>query len=169
MVHLYCGDGKGKTTAAMGLSVRMAGAGQRVLIAQFFKDGSSSEMSALKMLPTVALRHCRTVPGRYARLTPEQRQQARRDYTGFLRSVLAEAVEYDLLVLDEVVSACDRGIVPEEELVEFLRREREQREIVLTGRDPSAAMQEQADYITEMKKLRHPFDEGVPARYGVEY
>ena len=51
----------------------------------------------------------------------------------------------------------------------FLRREREQREIVLTGRDPSAALQEQADYITEMKKLRHPFDEGVPARYGVEY
>lgn len=169
MIHLYCGDGKGKTTAAMGLTIRMAGADMRVLTAQFFKDGSSSEMNVLRGLPNVELRHCDTVKGRYARLTQEQRLQAKRDYTAFLRGIMAEAAEYDLVVLDEVISACNHCVVPEQELVGFLEREREAREIVLTGRDPSAALLACADYITEMKKQRHPFDRGIAARFGVEY
>ena len=74
-----------------------------------------------------------------------------------------------MLILDEIVSACNRGVVPEELVVDFLRSKPDQLEVVLTGREPSPALMELADYITEMRKLRHPYDRGTAARKGVEY
>ena len=169
MVHIYCGDGKGKTTAAMGLALRMAGSGGKVLIGQFFKDGSSSEIGMLKRLPGITVRHCATVPGRWRNMTPEQREQARRDYTAYLRALLTMAEGKDLLVLDEAVSACNNGVIPEGELLDFAGSHGFSMEIVLTGRNPSPALLEVGDYVTEMCKRKHPFDEGIPAREGVEY
>lgn len=167
MVHIYCGDGKGKTTAAMGLALRMAGAGNRVVVGQFFKDGSSSELALLKALPGVTVRHCDTVKGRFVNLSDEERQLARRDYTAFLRELLA--VDCDCLVLDEAVSACNHGVIPEDEVTAYLKRWGIAREIILTGRNPSRTLFDCADYVTEMVKRRHPFDSGIPARRGVEY
>lgn len=169
MIHIYTGDGKGKTTAAMGLAVRMAGSGGQVLIGQFFKDGSSSEIGMLRQLPGIILRHCATIPGRYRNLSEEQRQQVRQDYTAYLNSLLQEAEGKDLLILDEAISACNHGIIPEETIRQFLRLSGLRMEIVLTGRDPSPELVELADYVTEMKKQKHPFDAGIPARLGVEY
>ncbi len=169
MIHLYCGEGKGKTTAAMGLALRMAGAGKQVLIGQFFKNGSSSEIRALGSVPGVEICHCVTVPGLYSRLTEQQRQQARLDYTAYLLELLQRAAGKDLLVLDEAVSACRHGTIPEQTLLAFLDARGEKMEIVLTGREPSEALQARADYITEMRKCRHPFDRGVRARKGVEF
>ena len=169
LIHLYCGDGKGKTSAAVGLAVRASGAGKRVIFTQFFKDGSSSEIESLKRLPGIRTIHAQTVKGFYHAMTPEQRVQAREDYTALFRQVTAAAAEADLLILDEIVSACNRGVVPEGEVLEFLRGRPEGLEVVLTGRDPSAGLQSMADYITEMRKLRHPFDRGIAARKGVEY
>lgn len=167
MVHIYCGDGKGKTTAAMGLALRMAGAGNRVVVGQFFKDGSSSEITPLESLPGLSVHHCDTVKGRFVNLSAEDRLTARRDYTAFLRVLLA--MDCDCLVLDEAVSACNHGVIPESEVAAYLRHWGIAREIVLTGRNPSAALLDCADYITEMVKRRHPFDSGIPARFGVEY
>lgn len=169
MVHIYCGDGKGKTTAAMGLALRMAGAGKRVLIGQFFKDGSSGEIRVLQTVPGVETLHCKTVPGRYACMTEAQRETARKDYSRYLLELLEKGQEKDLLVLDEVISALNRGIVPMEPVVEFLKAWGQEKEIVLTGRDPSQALLECADYVTEMKKQKHPFDRGIRARKGVEF
>lgn len=169
MIHIYCGDGKGKTTASVGLAVRMAGFGGKVLFGQFFKDGSSSEIVSLKQLSGIEARHCVTIPGRFIRLTPQQRDVVSADYTEYLRRLLLDAPGYDLLVLDEVISACNHGTVPEELLLSFLDRCPENTEVVLTGRNPSAALQARADYITEMKKIRHPFDRGITAREGIEF
>ena len=169
MVHVYCGDGKGKTTAAMGLALRMAGAGKRVLIGQFFKDGSSGEIRVLQTVPGVETLHCKTVPGRYARMTEAQRETARQDYSRYLLELLEKGREKDLLVLDEVISALNRGIVPMEPVVEFLKTWGQEKEIVLTGRNPSQTLLECADYVTEMKKQKHPFDRGIRARKGVEF
>lgn len=169
MIHIYCGDGKGKTTAAVGLAVRMAGFGGKVLFGQFFKDGSSSEIAMLKLLPNITVRHCKTIPGRYIRLSPEQREQVRSDYTAYLRELLDMAEDFDLLVLDEVISACNHGTVPEEMLLAFLSKVPESPEVVLTGRNPSGALTALADYVTEMKKQKHPFDRGIPAREGIEF
>lgn len=169
MIHLYCGDGKGKTTAAVGLAVRMAGFGGKVLFGQFFKDGSSSEIASLKALPNLTVRHCKTIPGRFVRLTPEQRQIVSADYTKYLQDLLDNSVKYDMLILDEVVSACNHGTVPEGLLLAFLDNLPDGIEVVLTGRNPSEALLGRADYVTEMRKCRHPFDNGVPAREGIEY
>lgn len=169
MVHLYCGDGKGKSTAAMGLAVRMAGSGGKVVIGQFFKDGSSSEIGVLKTIPGITVRHCDTVPGRYKNMTEQQRQKAQRDYTAYLKILLTLAEHADLLVLDEVVSACSHGVIPETLLTEFLAAHAFSMEIVLTGRNPSENLIALADYVTEMCKRKHPFDAGIPARLGVEY
>lgn len=169
MVHIYCGDGKGKTTASMGLAIRMAGFGGQVVVGQFFKDGSSSEMHILRSVPGITVRHCVTVPGRYRNLTPEQRTQVQRDYTAYLQELFALAEGKDLLVLDEAVSACNHGIIPEAEVVEFLKSHAFSMEIVLTGRNPSKNLLDCADYVTEMCKRAHPFDNGIPARAGIEY
>ena len=168
LIHLYCGDGKGKTTAAVGLAVRASGAGKQVVFTQFFKDGSSSEVESLKFLG-IRTFHVQTVKGFYRSMNEQQRQQARQDYTALFRQVTAAAQDADLLILDEIVSACNRGVVPEELVVDFLRGKPDQLEVVLTGREPSPALMELADYITEMRKLRHPYDRGTAARKGVEY
>lgn len=169
LIHLYCGDGKGKTSAAVGLAVRASGAGKQVIFTQFFKDGSSSEIVSLKRLPGIRTIHAQTVKGFYHAMTPEQREQARVDYTALFRQVTADAEKADLLILDEIVSACNRGVVPEALVTDFLRKKPEQLEVVLTGRDPSPALTELADYITQMRKLRHPYDRGVAARKGIEF
>lgn len=170
LIHIYCGDGKGKTTAAVGLSVRAAGAGKRVLFAQFFKDGSSSEIKILEQLPQVQTDICKTHYGFYKRMDEAERSQARRDYTALLEDVLEKAGDgADLLVLDEVVSACNHGMVPENRLLGFLEGKPKNLEVVLTGRGPSQALVAMADYVTEMKKEKHPFDRGIPARKGIEF
>lgn len=169
LIHLYCGDGKGKTTAALGLALRAAGAGKQVVFTQFFKDGSSSEMEPLAALPGVRVFHADTVRGFYRNMTSSQREQAGKDYTALFRQVTQAAQEADLLILDEIVSACNRGVVPEKLVTDFLREKPARLEVVLTGRNPSTALLELADYVTEMRKLRHPFDRGIGARKGIEF
>lgn len=169
LIHIYCGDGKGKTTAAVGLTLRSAGAGNRVVFTQFFKDGSSSEISLLRQIPGITVLHTKTVGGFWKRMTTEQQAQASRDYTELFHIACERAKNMDLLVLDEVISACNHGAVPEEALLEFLQNKPEHLEVVLTGRNPSEALLAQADYVTEMKKIKHPFDRGVLARKGIEY
>lgn len=169
MIHIYCGDGKGKTTAAIGLSIRMAGAGKRVVFGQFFKNGSSSEIGILSQVSGIETVHCVTVPGLYSRLTEDERETARKDYTAYLTSLLEKGKRADLLVLDEAVSAINHGIIPLEPILEFLDGCGKTMEIVLTGRSPKQALLERADYVTEMVKRKHPFDKGVHARKGIEY
>lgn len=169
LIHIYCGEGKGKTTAAIGLAVRGAGAGKSVVLTQFFKDGSSSEFHALKKIENIRIIHCQTVRGLWKRMDEQQKAQAAKDYTKLFIDVISAAQEADLLVLDEILSACNHGAVAEELVVDFLRHKPEKLEVVLSGRNPSPALLEAADYITEMKKIRHPFDAGIPARKGIEF
>ena len=171
LIHLYCGDGKGKTTASVGLAVRAAGAGRRVLFTQFMKDGTSAELKMLAGLPGLETAVCHTAYGFYLYMSDEERQAARRDYTALLERAIAAcgAGDVDLLVLDEAVSACNTGLIPEERLAAFLAGRPETLEVVLTGRDPSARLLALADYVTEMRKIKHPYDSGVSARRGIEY
>ena len=169
LIHLYCGDGKGKSTAAAGLSLRAAGAGKRVLFLQFFKDGSSSEITLLKQIPGVEVLVCPRHFGRFRNMSEEQKAEAREAYGALFDEACRKAQDADLLVLDEAVSACGHGVIPEEKLLTFLRDKPEELEVVLTGRDPSEGLYAAADYITRMEKLRHPYDVGIPARLGIEF
>lgn len=169
MIHLYHGDGKGKTTAACGLILRASGHGMRVLLAQFFKDGSSGEIAALSHLANVTARHPDIHYGRYRTLTDSERQEVRACYIEYLADIISKAENYDLIVLDEIVSAYNYACVDREALLAFLKTQGPLREIVLTGRSPAPELLELSDYVTEMKKQKHPFDRGVTAREGIEY
>ncbi len=169
MIHIYHGDGKGKTTAAAGLALRAAGAGMKVCFLQFFKDGSSSEVGMLRKIPSVTVRIPDVYHGRYKKMNDSEKEETAACYRAFLRDAVSEARDYDLIVLDEILSVYRYGLIDRDELKGFLRSEGEKREIVLTGRDPAPELLEAADYVTEMKKEKHPFDRGIGARKGIEF
>ncbi len=168
-IHIYCGDGKGKTSAAMGLALRAAGSGMEVLVLQFLKDGSSSEFRSLAHVPGIkVVRHTRSFGFTWT-MTQEQKAEARDYYTGLLESAFGQAPENGLLVLDEALGARSAGVLDEDRLLALLRGKPAGLEVVLTGRGPTQALLDAADYVTEMKKVKHPFDQGVRARRGIEY
>ena len=168
-LHIYCGDGKGKTTAAVGLAVRAAGHGMKVLFCQCMKDGSSSEVEMLKKLG-ICYCCCTEKFGFYWNMTEEQKERAAHAYTHLFESVTrrAEEEKFDLLVIDEFMSAYQHGLVCQKTALCFLMNRPNGLEVVLTGRDTGEELLALADYVTEMKKVKHPFDEGIPARRGIE-
>lgn len=169
MIHLYYGDGKGKTTAACGLALRAAGSGLRVLFVQFFKAGTSGEIKALSHVENVEILSPSLHYGRYKMMTDEQRAEIGSHYQLLLQETIERAAEFDLIVLDEAVVAYHYAMFDNEALLAFLHREGQNREIVLTGRDPLPELLALADYATEMRKEKHPFDRGITARKGIEY
>lgn len=169
LIHIYCGKGKGKTTASLGLCVRAAGAGKRVLFVQFFKNGVSSEMISLRQLPGVDTLICERPVNFFMHMDDEQKNQAKELYTRLLDQAIEQSANADLLVLDEIISTCNYGIADENRLISFLKDKREDLEVVLTGREPSEELLACADYITEMTKLKHPYDKGINARQGIEF
>ncbi|MDE7245616.1 MAG: cob(I)yrinic acid a,c-diamide adenosyltransferase [Oscillospiraceae bacterium] len=170
LIHVYCGDGKGKTTAAMGLALRAAGSGKRVVVLQFSKDGKSSELGPLGQVPGIEVIPQTETFGFFWTLSPEEKTAAAAYYSGLLEKAFAEAENgCGLLVLDEAMSACTNGFISEARLLDLLRQRPEDLEVVLTGRGPSEQMLDAADYVTEMCKRKHPFEKGVPARKGIEF
>lgn len=170
LIHVYCGDGKGKTTAAMGLALRAAWRGLNVVIVQFLKDGDSGEIHALRTFPNVTV-FANTEEGTCAFVMNDE-EKAR--CKALHEKNLSEAVALcrdgrcDVLVLDEVMAALNKGLLDEALIMEFLASRPEDVEVVTTGRNPPAFLLGMADYVSEIVKRRHPFDRGVAARAGVE-
>jgi len=169
MIHIYCGDGKGKTTAACGLALRAAGSGMKVLFAQFFKSGASSEVTAMSQLDNIDTLNADKHYGRYTKLGDEQKAEINASYDRMLAQIIDRSEAYDMVILDEAVSAYNYMMLNCDAFVGYLKREGEKRELVLTGRNPPPALTALADYITDMKKLKHPYDSGIKARRGIEY
>lgn len=168
MIHIYCGDGKGKTTAACGLALRARGAGMEVLFAQFFKSGRSSEIGMLEQCGVKVILPAAHY-GRFKNMDETQKTLAAREYEALLLRIAEAAPGYGLIVLDEAVSACNHGLIKCETLVSLLKNNGAEREIVLTGRSPAPELCALADYITEMRKIKHPYEKGVTARKGIEF
>lgn len=168
-VHVYHGDGKGKTTCGMGLCVRAAGRGKRVLIYQFLKDNSSGEIASLANIPNIT-----RIPGNDTmkftfQMTPDELEIEQKRNAFILTKIAAIADQYDLLFLDEAVYAMDLNLLSERQVLTFLKTRAEHLEVVLTGRNPSQKLLEAADYVTEMVKRKHPFDQGMESREGIEF
>lgn len=169
LIHLYYGNGKGKTTAAMGLCLRALGSGKKAAIVQFLKDGGSSELKALKAFPNVRVETAKEAVFTFA-MTDKDKEKAALTCAGLFETA-KEAVSEgaQVLLLDEVCAAVKNGFLDSGELEQFLKNKPEHLEIILTGRDPAQFMLEAADYITEMVCRRHPYEKGVKAREGIEY
>ncbi len=171
LIHIYCGDGKGKTTAGMGLCARAAGAGLRVLIIQFMKDNSSAERSLLGLSENITFEKGPAQEKFSFEMTPEEKAERKALYEKRLREAARRAVEenYDVLFLDESIYALRAGLLEETWLLEFLEKKPEKLEVILTGQEPSAALIQAADYVSEIRKVKHPYEKGVAAREGIEF
>jgi cob(I)alamin adenosyltransferase len=169
LVQIYTGDGKGKTTAALGLALRAAGYGMRTYIGQFLKGRDYGELESVQRLsPEITIEQYGLNDWVHVdRVTPEQRQAAQ-DGLARAREALLSG-EYDIVVLDEANVALYFGVLTEEEVLAFIDSRPPHVELILTGRRAPQAIIERADLVTEMREVRHPFHSGVPARRGIEF
>lgn len=166
-IHVYTGDGKGKTTAAVGLAVRACGAGLRVFFAQFLKDGSSSEIRLLReRCPEIAFAHFGT--GRFVTGTPSD-EEAAAAHAGLtaLEAALTSSA-YDVVIADEINVACRTGCLGLADVLHLLELRPAHVELVLTGRNADAEVIARADLVTEMKEISHYFSRQQAARRGIE-
>lgn len=170
-IHIYCGDGKGKTSAALGLAVRAAGRGRKILIVRFLKTEDSGEVRILRQIPGIVVTFCDREFGFVSRMEEKEREEAAKYYQRRFERACQEAQKgaYDVLILDELLAACNYGMVQEEAVTEFLKNRPERLEVVLTGRNPSKRLLELADYASGIEMRKHPFEKGVLAREGIEY
>ena len=171
LIHIYCGDGKGKTTAALGLTVRCAGHGNKVLFVQFLKSWVTGELNSLTLFENVEVLRAKATPKFTFQMNEEEKAQVTQDHLELFETVKNKCLseKIDLLVLDEIVGACDKGVFDKATLLDFLKNKPQKLEVVMTGRNPFPELVELADYVTEMQKIKHPFDGGIAARKGIEY
>lgn len=167
-VHIYCGDGKGKTTSALGFCIRAAGAGKKVLIYQFMKDNSSSEINSLDLIPNIIRIPSEEKTKFSFLMTKEELAAAKvRNNEKFL-SIVDMIDNIDVLLLDEAIYAIAENVLDEALVVDFINNRPNQLEVILTGQHPSKELMSLADYISDIKKLKHPFDKGLSYRKGIE-
>ncbi len=166
-VQVYTGHGKGKTTAALGLALRAAGAGLKVYIAQFVKGMKYSEINILdKLSDSIALKQY----GRscFINRNPDEKDiRAAREGLKEVREIMCSG-EYQMIILDEANIATDYNLFSVEELLDFIRAKPEEVELVITGRMADPRVIEEADLVTEMKEIKHYYQKGVEARKGIE-
>ena len=166
-VHVFTGNGKGKTTAAIGLSVRAAGAGMKIFFGQFIKKGEYSEIKALKRFEDLI-----TIEqfglGRFTTEKPELEDiQAARKGLQRAQEVIASG-QYDMVILDEANVAVKLGLLQVQELVGLIIHKPRELELVITGRYASPRVIEMADMVTECQVKKHYYDSGTAARVGIE-
>lgn len=184
LVHVYTGDGKGKTTAALGVAFRAAGHGFSVLIIQFLKGGShTGEISAVKKFPNMKIRQF----GRKCPYSDKMRKglidcgncrdcfKTGRDEITKAQKALRFAREasksgnYDIVVLDEVNVALAIGWIKARDVLNLVKKKHKNTELILTGRTVPKSIIKAADMVTEMKEVKHPMKRGIFVRRGIEY
>ncbi|MGN0608988.1 MAG: cob(I)yrinic acid a,c-diamide adenosyltransferase [Oscillospiraceae bacterium] len=171
LVQIYCGNGKGKTTAAAGQSIRAAGRGFKVLFTQFFKDYTSGEISVLESIENIEVFKGTLVTKFVFAMTEEEKKQLAAEVKEQFADVCRKAAEegFDMLVMDEVLDVIGMGFLTEDEAAEFLAERPKGLEVVMTGRNPGERLTAAADYISEIEPVKHPYDKGVKSRIGIEY
>ncbi|MDA8169577.1 MAG: cob(I)yrinic acid a,c-diamide adenosyltransferase [Nitrospiraceae bacterium] len=169
LVHIYTGEGKGKTTAAVGLAVRAKSKGMKVFFAQFMKSAppAANELDVLEGLSVRIFQYSEVLSPFFH--PDADKKQLMRKASEALKEIEALMPGYDIVILDEFNNLVSRGIVSEEEALRFVKEKPENVELVLTGRNATRGLIEAADYVTEMKAVKHPLQLGIKARPGIEY
>ncbi len=171
LVQVYTGEGKGKTTAAMGLALRAAGHGMKVYIVQFLKNGRSGEICTLRKIKGVRILCTGGCSSPLKSPTEPERNQLRAEFKNTLSECtkIMESGKYDILILDEINVAMKKGLINQNAVIDLLSKRPEGVEIVLTGRGAPRKIVELADLVTRMEEVKHPFKKGIKQRKGVEY
>ncbi len=165
-IQVYTGDGKGKTTASLGLAIRAAGAGLKVFIVQFLKKGDYSEMKALSRFKNITIEQCGL--GKFVKGKPSEEDMAA-GAAGYLK--LCEILKqnrHDMVIAEEANVAVMCNLFSEKALLELMDMKPENVELIITGRNAGQKVIEKADLVTEMREIKHYYKQGVKARVGIE-
>ena len=171
LIHIYTGDGKGKTTAALGLSLRAAGHGLRVVIVQFLKGRDTGEIHALEQIPDVTVLRFKESLGFFSSASDDKRHAMMQIHDELLAEAkrLTDESLCDILVLDEICAAYRYGALDKSLADEIVLNKSPELELVLTGRDAPEHWVAIADYVSEVVMRRHPHKRGIAARRGIEF
>ena len=167
-VHVYTGPGKGKTTAALGLGIRAAGAGMKVHMVQFMKGRRYSEIDTIEKIPNFSI----SQHGRDEFVSKENPEQVDIDLAqkGFNYSKeIISSGKYDMIILDEINVAVDYNLISIKKLTKLIEEKPEGLELILTGRYAHPEIVRYADLVTEMLEIKHPYQQGIEARKGIDF
>lgn len=170
-LHLYTGDGKGKTTAAFGLALRALGHGKRVMIAQFLKSGTSGELNGAKTFENAFVVKVPATEKFTYQMTKEEleEEKARQKAEIYFLIDKIEEIKPETIILDELAVCTGIGLVSEDDMWNLINQALSFGETVVTGRYAPQSLLDKADYVSEIVKKRHPYDQGIQARKGVEW
>ncbi len=171
LVHIYTGDGKGKTTSAVGLAARALGRGLKVCYVSFHKRPEIygySEMDTLAKAGATILNRAKGHPKLDSSIDPEKNSREVAEAIDEISELIA-STHFDLLILDEIIVSVRDSYLPQQRLLDFIANKPQHLELVMTGRGATDALIEVADYVSHVTKVKHPFDKGIPSRAGVEY
>lgn len=171
LTHVYYGFGKGKTTAALGLALRASGWGMQVVIVQFLKSTPCGELFSLALLPNITIMRGKAGKGFVGNMDENMRKATKEIHDANLCQAvdLVEKGQCHLLILDEALDAYQLGLLDEEIFAHLLYNKPQTLELAITGHNPIDWVIEEADYVTEMTKVKHPYDAGIKARKGIEF
>ncbi len=170
LVHIYTGNGKGKTTAAIGLGIRAAGSGMKVLMVQFCKGRQSGEeISFEKLKPDFELYKDRRIEKFSWQLTPNEKEEMRESTLHLFEYAVNNAEKKDMIILDEIMAAMTAEYIDVKKISDFIKSKPSHLEIVMTGRNAPNELIELADYVSEISMVKHPMSSGIPARKGIEF
>ncbi len=171
LVHIYTGDGKGKTTAAIGQGTRSFGGGYRVLMVQFLKGDDTGELHSVEKLGEgFQLKRFAALNNFYKFLPEDEKQLANADAArglAFIREAFKQN-QYNVIIMDEIMATLSNSLVDLEDVIALVQSKPEDVELIMTGRNAPEELIALADYVTEMRLIKHPFQKGIYARKGIE-
>jgi len=167
LVHIYTGDGEGKTSASMGKIIRALGRGLKVKIIQLFKRDTGEQF----FFENSGINYVQFKPLHpyFKNYDENELENLKEEFLKFWKDSVSDINDYDVLLIDELSSGINWNIISEELIINFIDGKPKNTELILTGRDFPDSIAEKADYVIEIKNAKHPFDKGVPAREGIEY
>jgi cob(I)alamin adenosyltransferase len=172
LVHIYTGNGKGKTTAAIGLGIRACGSGMKVLMVQFLKSSDTGELNTIKKLePSFTVRRGYNCKKFAWNMSIDELSEAAKEAKVIFEEIknIVMKNEYDLIIIDELLGMLSLGFVKETDIIEMINNKSKDVELVITGRDAPEALIQKADYVSEIKAIKHPYEKGISSRKGIEF
>ena len=170
-IHIYTGDGKGKTTAAMGLAFRASAYDKKIYILQFLKGRKTGERLSAEKFDNITFERANKSKKFFIQMNEEEKKEQKEEIKEIWNKIndLLENSDYEIIIFDEIMGAISNGMVEIEDVKELLENKGKDKELVLTGRNAPQDLIDMADYVTEMKMIKHPFTKNIPAREGIEY